>query len=115
MCSEIHSFSSVQLPSKFFSHTKLYVDPTTYNAVDEAVQDFATEIDRKDLNIGELLGGGEFAEVFKGTLFRNGMHKDVAIKTLKVIVFVYFYFPVLTASKLPLYSSKYVSIQIAWQ
>ena len=67
-----------------FSNAKVYVDPTTYNAVEDAVQDFTIEIKREDLNIGELLGGGEFAEVFKGTLYRNGLNKDVAIKTLKV-------------------------------
>ena len=74
----------MQFPNKLFSNAKVYVDPTTYNAVEDAVQDFTTEIKREDLNIGELLGGGEFAEVFKGTLYRNGLNKDVAIKTLKV-------------------------------
>ena len=63
----------------------LYKDPTTYHAMDDAVQDFATELDISDLCIGQLLGGGEFAEVYRGTLSRNMKKVDVAIKTLQVI------------------------------
>ena len=63
----------------------LYKDPTTYHAVDDAVQDFANELDIEDLSIGQLLGGGEFAEVYRGTLRRNMKKVDVAIKTLRVI------------------------------
>ncbi|XP_057304891.1 ephrin type-B receptor 1-B-like [Hydractinia symbiolongicarpus] len=74
---------TVKLPGRMFPGGKLYVDPTTYNDVDDAVQEFAYELDRKDVKIGKLLGGGEFAEVYKGTLFRNGKSLSVAIKTLK--------------------------------
>ena len=63
----------------------LYKDPTTYHAVDDAVQDFANELDIEDLCIGQVLGGGEFAEVYRGTLRRNMKKVDVAIKTLRVI------------------------------
>ena len=63
----------------------LYKDPTTYHAVDDAVQDFANELDISDLCIGQFLGGGEFAEVYRGTLRRNIKKVDVAIKTLRVI------------------------------
>ena len=63
----------------------LYKDPTTYHAMDDAVQDFANELDIEDLCIGQLLGGGEFAEVYRGTLRRNMKKVDVAIKTLQVI------------------------------
>ena len=63
----------------------LYKDPTTYHAVDDAVQDFANELDIEDLCIGQILGGGEFAEVYRGTLRRNMKKVDVAIKTLQVI------------------------------
>ena len=76
----------MKLPSRFFQSGKLYVDPTTYNAVDDAVHDFANEIERKHLRVGHLLGGGEFAEVYKGTLTRNGKSLEVAIKTLKVYI-----------------------------
>lgn len=74
----------MKLPGRFYNGAKLYVDPTTYNDVDDAVQDVAFELDRKHLTIGKLLGGGEFADVYKGTLFKNGKSKEVAIKTLKV-------------------------------
>ncbi|XP_066926548.1 ephrin type-B receptor 1-B-like [Clytia hemisphaerica] len=75
----------VELKTRFLSFpgSKLYVDPMTYGAVDEAVQEFAFELDQKSLTIGQLLGGGEFADVYKGTLFKNGKSKEVAIKTLK--------------------------------
>ena len=63
----------------------LYKDPTTYHAVDDAVQDFANELNIEDLCIGQLLGGGEFAEVYRGMLRRNMKKVDVAIKTLRVI------------------------------
>ena len=62
----------------------MYRDPTTYHAVDEAVQDFANELDKSYLQIGSLLGGGEFAEVFIGTLTKEKKTVNVAIKTLRV-------------------------------
>lgn len=74
---------TVKLPKRLYPGGKLYVDPTTYNDVDEAVQEFAYEIDVKSLKVGKLLGGGEFADVYKGSLFKNGKTKEVAIKTLK--------------------------------
>ena len=52
--------------------------------MDEAVQDFANELDKRYLQIGSLLGGGEFAEVFIGTLRKEKKTVNVAIKTLKV-------------------------------
>ena len=52
--------------------------------MDEAVQDFANELDRKYLVIGSLLGGGEFAKVFIGTLRKEKKTVNVAIKTLRV-------------------------------
>ena len=78
-------FILVKVPSgPFKNQGKLYVDPTTYKDVDDAVEEFAYELDRKDLKCGSLLGGGEFAEVYKGTLIRDGKPIDVAIKKLKV-------------------------------
>ena len=52
--------------------------------MDDAVEDFANELNREDLHIGQLLGGGEFAEVYRGTLNKNFKKVDVAIKTLRV-------------------------------
>ncbi len=63
----------------------MYVDPTIYKAVDEAVEEFAYEIARTSLTFGQLIGGGEFAEVYTGTLLKaSGKSSSVAIKTLKV-------------------------------
>ncbi|XP_012553733.2 ephrin type-A receptor 4-A-like isoform X1 [Hydra vulgaris] len=62
---------------------KIYVDPTTYNKVEDAVQKFAIEIDRKNIKSGKLLGSGEFADVYKGTLIKDGKNITVAIKRLK--------------------------------
>ena len=52
--------------------------------MDDAVQDFANELDKRYLQIGSLLGSGEFAEVFIGTLRKEKKTVNVAIKTLRV-------------------------------
>ena len=65
----------------------MYVDPTIYKAVDEAVEEFAYELNRNHVTFGKLIGGGEFAEVYTGTLLKDiGKTTNVAIKTLKVSV-----------------------------
>ena len=75
----------VDFGNKFWRVGKqLYQDPTTYYAVNEAVQDFANELDKRYLQIGGLLGGGEFAEVFIGTWRKEKKTVNVAVKTLKV-------------------------------
>ena len=77
-------FSVIQT-TRLLSGAPTYVDPTIYKAVDEAVQEFAYELNRRDVTFGKLIGGGEFAEVFTGSLLReNGKTTNVAIKTLKV-------------------------------
>ena len=52
--------------------------------MDIAVQDFANELDKRHLQIGSLLGSGEFAEVFIGTLRKEKKTVNVAIKILRV-------------------------------
>ena len=52
--------------------------------MDEAVQDFANELDKRQLQIGSLVGGGEFAEVFIGILRKEKKTVNVAIKILRV-------------------------------
>lgn len=56
-----------------------YVDPSNYGDPMEAVKTFAAEIDRCLIKLESRVGGGEFAEVFKG------LHEDcsVAVKILK--------------------------------
>ena len=52
--------------------------------MDEAVQDFTNELDKRHLQIGSLVGGGEFAEVFIGTLRKEKKTVNVAIKIFRV-------------------------------
>ena len=64
----------------------MYVDPSTYQKVDEAVEDFATEIPLKSINLTEEIGNGEFGNVYRGVWKTS--KKDqvlIAVKTLKVI------------------------------
>jgi len=56
-----------------------YVDPSNYGDPMEAVRTFAAEIDRSQIKLECRVGGGEFAEVFKG--FYDG--STVAVKILK--------------------------------
>lgn len=50
--------------------------------MDDAVKNF--EVKREDLHVGQLLGGGEFGEVYRGTLNKNSKEIDVAIKRIRV-------------------------------
>ena len=68
-----------------FKTSRLNVDPTTYSHVDEAVEEFALEIDRGCVTMDQLIGSGEFANVFKGILKTDTRNTDVAIKVLKVM------------------------------
>ncbi|XP_044075016.1 ephrin type-B receptor 1 isoform X5 [Siniperca chuatsi] len=64
---------------------KIYIDPFTYEDPNEAVREFAKEIDVSTVKIEEVIGAGEFGEVYKGRLKLPGKREIyVAIKTLKV-------------------------------
>uniref|UniRef100_A0A668AWP9 receptor protein-tyrosine kinase n=1 Tax=Myripristis murdjan TaxID=586833 RepID=A0A668AWP9_9TELE len=64
---------------------KIYIDPFTYEDPNEAVREFAKEIDPSCVKIEEVIGAGEFGEVYKGRLKPMGKKEiAVAIKTLKV-------------------------------
>ncbi|KAF3835403.1 hypothetical protein F7725_027961 [Dissostichus mawsoni] len=64
---------------------KIYIDPFTYEDPNEAVREFAKEIDPSCVKIEEVIGSGEFGEVYKGRLKPVGKKEiTVAIKTLKV-------------------------------
>ncbi|CAG11552.1 unnamed protein product, partial [Tetraodon nigroviridis] len=74
-CSEGHNSPGV----------KIYIDPFTYEDPNEAVREFAKEIDPSCVKIEEVIGSGEFGEVYKGRLKPIGKKEiPVAIKTLKV-------------------------------
>uniref|UniRef100_A0A3Q3L551 receptor protein-tyrosine kinase n=1 Tax=Labrus bergylta TaxID=56723 RepID=A0A3Q3L551_9LABR len=63
---------------------KVYIDPFTYEDPNEAVREFAKEIDVSLVKIEEVIGAGEFGEVCRGRLRVPGKKENyVAIKTLK--------------------------------
>uniref|UniRef100_A0A8B9HFK0 receptor protein-tyrosine kinase n=1 Tax=Astyanax mexicanus TaxID=7994 RepID=A0A8B9HFK0_ASTMX len=63
---------------------KVYIDPFTYEDPNEAVREFAKEIDVSCVKIEEVIGAGEFGEVCRGRLRVPGKKENyVAIKTLK--------------------------------
>ncbi|XP_023686362.1 ephrin type-B receptor 3-like isoform X4 [Paramormyrops kingsleyae] len=64
---------------------KVYIDPFTYEDPNEAIREFAKEIDISCVKIEEVIGAGEFGEVCRGRLKQPGRREIiVAIKTLKV-------------------------------
>uniref|UniRef100_A0A8C5GNP3 receptor protein-tyrosine kinase n=1 Tax=Gouania willdenowi TaxID=441366 RepID=A0A8C5GNP3_GOUWI len=77
ICSRIKGF--------FSPGVKIYIDPYTYEDPNEAVHEFAKEIESSCVKIEEVIGSGEFGEVYKGRLKPLGKKEIlVAIKTLKV-------------------------------
>ncbi|XP_030078244.1 ephrin type-B receptor 2 isoform X2 [Microcaecilia unicolor] len=63
---------------------KIYIDPFTYEDPNEAVREFAKEIDISCVKIEQVIGAGEFGEVCSGHLKLPGKREMfVAIKTLK--------------------------------
>uniref|UniRef100_A0A673AAU4 receptor protein-tyrosine kinase n=1 Tax=Sphaeramia orbicularis TaxID=375764 RepID=A0A673AAU4_9TELE len=72
-----------------FQHVKLpgsrtYIHPHTYEDPNQAVRDFAKEIDASNIRIERVIGAGEFGEVCSGRLRVQGKREIyVAIKSLK--------------------------------
>lgn len=76
--------SNVTTP--LFGTNRSYVDPHTYEDPNQAIREFAREIDASYITIEAIIGGGEFGDVCRGRLkippnFVQDI--DVAIKTLK--------------------------------
>ncbi|XP_076066161.1 eph receptor tyrosine kinase isoform X4 [Oratosquilla oratoria] len=66
------------------SHHRTYIDPHTYEDPNQAIREFAREIDASYITIEAIIGGGEFGDVCKGKLQLPGRPEmTVAIKTLK--------------------------------
>uniref|UniRef100_A0A8D2ISV1 receptor protein-tyrosine kinase n=1 Tax=Varanus komodoensis TaxID=61221 RepID=A0A8D2ISV1_VARKO len=64
---------------------RTYIDPHTYEDPNQAVHEFAREIESSCISIERVIGAGEFGEVCSGRLKVPGKHElPVAIKTLKV-------------------------------
>uniref|UniRef100_A0A8C8C9J8 receptor protein-tyrosine kinase n=1 Tax=Oncorhynchus tshawytscha TaxID=74940 RepID=A0A8C8C9J8_ONCTS len=74
----------VPFPSSFLSGVRIYIDPFTYEDPNQAVREFAKEIDVSCIKIEKVIGIGEFGEVCSGRLKMPGKREIcVAIKTLK--------------------------------
>uniref|UniRef100_A0A8C6X087 receptor protein-tyrosine kinase n=1 Tax=Neogobius melanostomus TaxID=47308 RepID=A0A8C6X087_9GOBI len=72
-------------PDMFNGPTPTVTFPTLSDDPNEAVREFAKEIDSSCVKIEEVIGSGEFGEVYKGRLKPVGKKEiPVAIKTLKV-------------------------------
>ncbi|KAM6948344.1 LOW QUALITY PROTEIN: ephrin type-A receptor 3-like, partial [Aplochiton taeniatus] len=64
--------------------SRTYVHPHTYEDPNQAVRDFAKEIDASSIRIERVIGAGEFGEVCSGRLRLQGKREIyVAIKSLK--------------------------------
>ncbi|CAL1579855.1 unnamed protein product [Knipowitschia caucasica] len=64
--------------------SRTYIHPHTYEDPNQAVRDFAKEIDASHIRIERVIGAGEFGEVCSGRLRVQGKREIyVAIKSLK--------------------------------
>ncbi|XP_055007826.1 ephrin type-A receptor 4b isoform X3 [Boleophthalmus pectinirostris] len=64
--------------------SRTYIHPHTYEDPNQAIRDFAKEIDASNIRIERVIGAGEFGEVCSGRLRVQGKREIyVAIKSLK--------------------------------
>uniref|UniRef100_A0A3B3ZGU9 receptor protein-tyrosine kinase n=1 Tax=Periophthalmus magnuspinnatus TaxID=409849 RepID=A0A3B3ZGU9_9GOBI len=72
-------FVVIKLPG-----SRTYIHPHTYEDPNQAIRDFAKEIDASNIRIERVIGAGEFGEVCSGRLRVQGKREIyVAIKSLK--------------------------------
>ncbi|XP_070560488.1 ephrin type-B receptor 1-B-like [Ptychodera flava] len=80
--STVYTNGEVLLPPS--NKAKTYIDPHTYEDLNQAVKEFAKEISPSHVKIEEVIGGGEFGDVCRGQLrIPRKDAKVVAVKTLK--------------------------------
>lgn len=60
-----------------------YIDPGNYLDLMELISTFTNELDRSDTKLEGMIGQGEFADVYKGTLKTREGKKIVAMKVLR--------------------------------
>lgn len=60
-----------------------YIDPTNYGDLMQLLSTFSSEIDRRKIKLEGVVGQGEFADVYKGTLKAQGGKDVVAVKVLR--------------------------------
>ncbi|KHN89091.1 Ephrin receptor 1, partial [Toxocara canis] len=87
------SYGTQQSSTACYGNTRFkpYVDPTAYEDPNQALSEFANDVDPGLIRITEVIGSGEFGEVCKGVLqpsqrvgtFDMSQIQTVAIKTLK--------------------------------
>ena len=58
---------------------RTYVDPSTYENPNEALEEFANDIDPKLIQVFRQIGVGEFGEVCCGRLLVDGAYGAVAV------------------------------------
>uniref|UniRef100_A0A8C2EI54 receptor protein-tyrosine kinase n=1 Tax=Cyprinus carpio TaxID=7962 RepID=A0A8C2EI54_CYPCA len=83
-CSPPHPHHYLHHHQKVTEHPVIYVDPYTYEDPNQAIREFAKEINTSCIKIEKVIGIGEFGEVCSGRLKLPGKREIcVAIKTLK--------------------------------
>uniref|UniRef100_A0A673G9S6 receptor protein-tyrosine kinase n=1 Tax=Sinocyclocheilus rhinocerous TaxID=307959 RepID=A0A673G9S6_9TELE len=74
-----HAYYGLKLPG-----SRTYIHPHTYEDPNQAIRDFAKEIDASTIHIERVIGAGEFGEVCSGRLKLPSKREIyVAIKSLK--------------------------------
>uniref|UniRef100_A0A3B4ZIF9 receptor protein-tyrosine kinase n=1 Tax=Stegastes partitus TaxID=144197 RepID=A0A3B4ZIF9_9TELE len=81
---QTHPHKHIHKYKRTHTGVKIYVDPFTYEDPDQAIHEFAKEIDVSSIHIEKVIGMGEFGEVCSGRLRAQGKREIyVAIKSLK--------------------------------
>jgi len=63
-----------------------YINPAEYLDLMELLQTFTTEVDRSKTKLNGLIGQGEFADVYKGSIQTQKGKLVVAVKVLRVSI-----------------------------